>query len=116
MNYRLLIFTLFFPALSFGQTVKPKTDTVRSREVVNQLLSTWNLGLTETGDETANIREFNKFKNLFWPQAVIYNDINAYYDPASSVDTTPYKVKADLMSVEDVATGPQRDIRRELRE
>src|SRR5262245_10350681 len=101
MSYRISIFILFFPAIVCAQAVKPKTDTVRSREVVNQLLSTWNMGLTEDGDETANIRAFNKFKNLFTPGANIYNDINAYYDPASSADKSPYKVEADFQTVED---------------
>ena len=103
MSYRILIIILFIPALVAGQTVKPKSDTVRCKEAVNQLLSTWNLGLTEEGDETANIREFNKFKNLFWPQATIFNDINAYFDPESSSDKTPYKVKEEMIPVEDYA-------------
>jgi len=94
MKYTITILILFLPVLSMAQTGKLKTDTA----VINELISTWTVGLPEERDEPVNIRVFNNFKNLFLPDALVYDDINAVYNPASLDDPAPYKTQAKTVA------------------
>src|SRR6266446_4102698 len=98
MRYRIALMILFFPVFSIGQAVKMKSDTLKSKDILNELRLTWNLGLNEDGDDPAEIRVFNKFKSLFWPRSIIFDDINAYYNPNSLEDKNPYKTKQEYDS------------------
>lgn len=90
MKYKISILILLCPLITLAQFSGQQPDTV----IINELVSTWSAGLHESGNEGVNIRVFNKFKELFWPNAVIDDDIDAVFFPASPNDPSPYKTAA----------------------
>ena len=97
MKNKIILLVVLLPVFANAQTAKSNTDTA----VINELIATWAAGLHEEGDEPANIRDFNKFKSLFMPDAVVFDDINGVYRPSSPIDSNPYKT--EIKSVENYA-------------
>ncbi|MBK9731645.1 MAG: hypothetical protein IPO83_10245 [Chitinophagaceae bacterium] len=87
MKYTLTLFIFLLPVITIAQTGKAKSDTA----LINDLISSWNVGLHEDGNEAVNIRGFNKFKELFWRDATVDDEIDATFHPMSSDDPAPYK-------------------------
>ena len=89
MRYTITFLIFLLPVFSIAQSNKARTDSA----VIKELVDTWSLGLKEDGDEPADIRIFNKYKSLFWPDALVVDDINAIYNPQFYNDPNPYKTK-----------------------
>src|SRR5215468_7061273 len=86
-KYAIAILILLVPLFSRAQTAR------NDSAVMNDLVDSWTVGLSEDGSEPANIRVFNKFKSLFLPDATIDDEINAVYNPTSTNDPNPYKTE-----------------------
>lgn len=85
-TYTLLLLILL-PAATLAQSSYATSDTA----IINELLGSWNVGLHQDGNEGVNIRLFNKFKELFWPEATVDDEIDAIFNPAAADDPDPYK-------------------------
>ena len=92
MKYYLSLFLFLMPALVAAQGIK---DTL----VINDLVESWTLGLTEASDDAADIRVFNKYKSLFSTDAIIQDDINGSFAPAVYRDGEPYKTSPSTVEV-----------------
>lgn len=86
------LFIFLMPAWVAAQGSK---DTL----VINDLVESWTLGLTESGDDAADIRVFNKYKSLFSTDAIIEDDINGSFTPAVYKDQEPYKTSPATVEV-----------------
>lgn len=91
-RFFILLILSLLPCFVMSQGLK---DSV----VVNELLDSWTLGLTESGDEVADIRVFNKFKSLFVADALIADDVNGIYSPASTNSPAAYVTVAKPVEV-----------------
>ena len=92
MKYYLSLFIFLMPAWVGAQGIK---DTL----AINDLIESWSLGLTEASDDAADIRIFNKYKSLFWTDALIEDDLNGSFAPSIYKDPEPYKTSPATVEV-----------------